>query len=89
MGIPSQFEQLDTVFDVALVGGLVDLNVAQDSVLLASPVGGLAVEERRIDPSVELVQIHRVQACLNPVVVSLQAGDRLFALVLLVHMALA
>ena len=89
MGITGQLEQLDAVFDVALVGVLVSLDVAQDSVLLASPVGGLAVEERGVDPPIQLVQIHGVQACLNLVVVSLQAGDGLVALVLLVRMALA
>ncbi|HVC78265.1 MAG TPA: hypothetical protein VND96_17280 [Candidatus Micrarchaeaceae archaeon] len=89
MGITGKFQQLDAVFDVALVGVLVDLNVAQDSVLFASPLGCLAVEERGVDPPVELIQIHGVQACLNLVVVSLQAGDGLVALVLLVRMALA
>jgi hypothetical protein len=87
VGITGQFQQLDPLFDIALVGILVDLNVAQDSVLLASPVGGLAVEERCIDPSVELVQIHRVEACLNLVVVSLQACDGLLAFMLLVRTA--
>ena len=89
MGITGQLQELDAVFDIALVGILMDLNVAQDSVLVASPVGGLAVEERCIDPSVKLVQIHCVQACLNLVVVSLQACDGLLAFVLLVSMALA
>lgn len=89
MGIAGQLEQLDTVFDVALVGVLVDLDVAQDSLLLAPPVPRLAVEEGSVDPSIELVQIHGVQACLNPVVVRLQAPDGLLALALLIGLTLA
>jgi hypothetical protein len=40
VGLAGQFEQLDAIFDVALVGTLLDRKVMQNAVLLSTPVGG-------------------------------------------------
>jgi hypothetical protein len=55
MGGLRQFQNLDALFHVALIGRPVRLDVPRDSALLASRLGGLAVEELGIDSTVKLV----------------------------------
>jgi hypothetical protein len=49
-----QVQQLDAFLNVGLVGALVRRDVAQEAVLLAAPLGRLAVEESGVDPSDEI-----------------------------------
>ena len=80
LGVPRQFEKLHALVHVGLVGVLVPFNLAQAAVLLVAPLVRHALEERRIDQPVELINIHGVNAVIEPLVLSLMALDRLFAL---------
>ncbi len=70
-----QVQQLDAFLNVGLVGDLVRRDVAQEAVLLGAPLGRLGVEEGRVDPAVELVQVHGVDAALEAAVLGLESGD--------------
>jgi hypothetical protein len=64
---PGEFEKLDALLHVALVRGLVLLDGPQDAILLGSPLRSLLVEERRIDPAVELVEyMVSMRSCRRP-----------------------
>jgi hypothetical protein len=68
---------------------LVPLDVAQDRSLLLPPFCRLAVVEAGVDPTVELVQVHGVDAVLEPLVLALEVGYGLVMEPLLVFVALA
>ena len=70
-----QLQQLDPFLNVGLVSGLVRRDVAQQAVLLGAPLGRLAVEKGSVDPAVELVQVHGVDAVLKAAIFSLEARD--------------
>ncbi|MBL8666342.1 MAG: hypothetical protein JNM48_02645 [Rhodospirillales bacterium] len=72
---------------VRLFGLLVALNFLQAAALLFSPLPGHAVEELAADPAVELVDVHGVDATLQPLVLGLETFDRLLMLPLLICVA--
>ncbi|HOL72029.1 MAG TPA: hypothetical protein PKW45_11335 [Bryobacteraceae bacterium] len=78
---------MDAFLNVGPVGGLVRLDVAQDAVLLGAPLGRLAVEERVVDPAIQLVHVHRVDAILEAAVLRLEPSDRFVVEGLLVVVA--
>jgi len=62
--------------------------IAEDLALLLTPLRRLGVVEGAVDPAVELVEIHRVDSALKPLVVGLQTRDGLVVEALLVCVAL-
>ncbi len=84
-----QAQELDAFLDVGPVGGLVRLDVAQDAVLLGAPLGRLAVEEGVVDPPIQLVHVHRVDAVLETAILGLEPSDGFIMEGLLVLVAFA
>jgi hypothetical protein len=44
---------------------------SQDLILLGSPLGGLSIEEGCIHTTIELVQVHRIEAALQALILDL------------------
>jgi hypothetical protein len=63
------------------------LNFAQAAVLLLPPLVRYALEELRIDEAIELVDVHRVNAFIEPFVFALVTPDRLLMLAAFVGVA--
>ncbi|MFB3778738.1 MAG: hypothetical protein ACE141_14060 [Bryobacteraceae bacterium] len=59
-----QFEKLDPLVDIVLVSDLMRLHVAQETALHGAPFGGFGVEEVTVDPAVQLIQVHGIDAVL-------------------------
>jgi hypothetical protein len=87
LGVARQFQQSNPLFKIGLVGLLMPRDLPQAAVLLFAPVGGELIEEEAVDFSVQLVDVHGVQAGLNAVVFRLEAGKGLLMLPGLVDVA--
>lgn len=61
-----EFEQADALVEVGLVGVLVFADQRQALALFFAPLRGLAVKEVGVDAAVELVDVHGVDAVLQP-----------------------
>src|SRR4029077_15245790 len=80
LGVPREFENLDALVNVGLLGGLVPRNLAQAAGLLLAPLSRHLVEERAVYTSVEFVEIHCVDAVAEPLVLALKPSDRVLVL---------
>ena len=87
LGAPREFENLDALIHVGLLGGLVPLNFAQAAVLLFAPLGRHLVEERAVYTSIEFVEIHRVDTVAEPLVFALEPLNRFFVIAPLIGVA--
>ncbi|MGI8740663.1 MAG: hypothetical protein ACR2KU_13985 [Gammaproteobacteria bacterium] len=59
----------------------------QAFLLLAAPLGGLAVKEVSVDPPIELVDVHRIDALLHSLILGLNSADRIVMVLPLVVVA--
>jgi hypothetical protein len=84
-----QFEESDTLIKVALVRCLMQGDFLHQFLLLDAPLFGHLDVERVVDAAIELVDVHGMNAVLEPITFSLQAGDRVVVFLALVRVALA
>ena len=59
-----RFEKADALLEICLVGILVLTDQLQALLLLGAPLRSRAVKEVGVDPTIELVDLHRVDAVL-------------------------
>src|SRR5262245_58784909 len=88
MGASGEFEKLDAVVEVVLVGILMLLDRPEEPTLLGSPLGRLAFVELQVDATVEPIDVHGVEAVLQALVLGPEPHDGLLMLPLLVLTAL-
>jgi hypothetical protein len=70
-----EFENLYPLVHVRLFGGLVPSHLPQAPVLLLAPLSRHLVEERAVHSPVEFVEVHRVDALAEPLMLGLQPPD--------------
>jgi hypothetical protein len=75
------------VYDLGRVGVLVLLDLPRDLGLLSAPLGCLVIEQRLIERAVELIDVHGLDALLEPQALTLQPGHSGFVLRLVVGCA--
>lgn len=83
-GLLRQFEKTNTFVQIGLDCVLVPADRLQAPLLLGTPFRCLAIEEVGVNASVQLVDIHRDDAVLKPVVLSLNSADGIFVMLFLV-----
>ena len=62
VGARREFENTDAIFDICLACGLMPADVPLNSILFKSPLLGHPLEESVIHASVELVDVHGIEA---------------------------
>ncbi|KRR08730.1 hypothetical protein CQ10_14275 [Bradyrhizobium valentinum] len=82
-----ELNQLRTLFEIRTVGHLVTRNLPSNLVLLGPPLLRHLGIERAVYPSVEFIDIHRMETVAQPIVFALQTADGGLMLLLLVRMA--
>ena len=87
LGVLGKFEKLDALVHVRLLGILVPFDVVQAAILFLAPFSGHLVEKDRVHPSVELINIHRLDPLTETLVLRLKPFDRFLMFVPLVGMA--
>jgi hypothetical protein len=85
--VSGEFEKLHAFVQVGAIGRLQPFDLAQAAILFLAPLVRHALEERRIDQPLELIDIHGVNALIKPLVFGLMAPDRLLVLAALVCVA--
>jgi hypothetical protein len=80
LGVSRQFENLDALVHVGLIGFLVPVDLTLAPCLLGAPFGRHLVEEGSVNAPVELVHVHRIEPALQPVVFRPEPGDGLLLL---------
>ena len=85
--VSRQFENLDALVHVGLVGLLVTVDLVQQAPLLLAPLTSEPIVEIPADLTVELIDIHGVYSIIEPLVFSLQPGDAVRMHATLVGMA--
>jgi hypothetical protein len=73
--IVRQFQELDALLDIAVVGRLVRPQIANDGDLRGAHLRGLGIEKVVGDPAVQLILVHGVDAVLETAVLTLKLGD--------------
>lgn len=74
-GVLRQFEQPDSIVHIGMFGICMPLDLAQEPHLLRFPYLRRAIMEGRVDPPVELIEIHGVQPVFQPLIFALAALD--------------
>jgi hypothetical protein len=87
LSIPCEVEKLDAFVQIRFVGLLVPLDLALAAMLFLPPLVRHLLEERRVYHPIELVDVHGVNAIVQPVVFGLMAPDRFFVVAALVGVA--
>lgn len=67
-GVIGQIEQHDSFLQVGLVGGLVPVDFFAAPNLRGPPLCGHALKERIVNPTIELIDVHGMNAGLEPIV---------------------
>jgi hypothetical protein len=88
MGASGEFEELDSVLEVALVGVLMFLDRLEEPALLSPPLGRLSLVELEIDSPVQPVDVHSVEAVLEALMLGPETREGLLMFPLLVLVAL-
>jgi len=87
LSIAGEVEQRDALVLVGLVGALVSRDFALAAVLFLAPPVRHSLEEGGLDQSIELVDIHCVNAILQRLELGLVAPDRFLVLAAFVGVA--